>query len=121
MMVLFLSTNKDVTLEAPTARQVEESLDELLRFSDDPKLENDGFLVLALEEKGLLKTQKPPLLQVLASAYGWFVEHIDRADVATRTVRNSVSEQELKAAFFDFLDTAQRPAKLSWRSDRPLN
>ena len=56
MMVLFLSTNKDVTLEAPTARQVEESLDELLRFSDDPKLENDGFLVLALEDKGLLKT-----------------------------------------------------------------
>ena len=69
-MVLFLSADKDRTMKAPTKEQIEESLDELLIFTDDRNLKHEGFLVLALEQPGLVKSLRPPLLQVLASAYG---------------------------------------------------
>ena len=118
MLVLYLSTNKDVTLQSPSKQQVEESLDELLRYTADPGLKNDGFLVLALQQHGVMKTLRPPLLQVLASAYGWFVEHIDQDDVATQTTRNSVSERDLKVAFGRFLESITRPDNLLWRNDQ---
>ena len=116
--VLYLSTNKDLTLQSSSKQQVEESLDELLRYTDDSDLKNDGFLVLALKQHGVMKTLRPPLLQVLASAYGWFVEHIDQDDVAPQTTRNSVSEQNLKVAFGEFLESITRPDNLLWRNDQ---
>ena len=115
MLVLFLSADKDRTMKAPTKEQIEESLDELLIFTDDPKLKHEGFLVLALEQPGLVKLLRPPLLQVLASAYGWFVEHVDQNDVQSQTERNSVSERELKRAFVEFAETVTRPENLAWR------
>ena len=115
MMVLFLSTDKDRTMKAPTKEQIEGALDELLDFTDDRNLKHDGFLVLALEQPGLVKPLRPPLLQVLASAYGWFVEHIDQNDVQSQTVRNSVSEPDLKRAFVEFAETVTRPENLAWR------
>lgn len=118
MFVLYLSTNKDLTLQSPSNQQVEESLDELLRYTDDPDQKNNGFLVLALEQHGVMKTLRPPLLQVLASSYGWFVEHIDQDDVATQTTRNSVSEKDLKVAFEKFLENITRPDNLLWRNDQ---
>ena len=93
-------------------------MDELLRYTDDPDLKNNGFLVLALEQHGVMKTLRPPLLRVLASAYGWLVEHIDQDDVATQTTRNSVSEQDLKVAFEEFPESITRPDNLLWRNDQ---
>ena len=117
MMVLFLSTDKDRTIKAPTKEQVDESLNELLNFTDDRNLKSEGVLVLALEQPGLMKPLRPPLLQVLASAYGWFVEHIDQNDVQSQTVRNSISEPELNRVFVEFSETVTRPENLLWRGE----
>ena len=115
MTVLYLSTNRELSFEAPSKQQIQESLDELLRFTDDPKLENEGFLVLAVERYGLMKRLRPPLLQVMASAYGWFVEYIDKDGLAIQTMRNSVSEKDLEIAFFGFLERTELPGNLLWR------
>ena len=116
-MVIYLSTNRDITFEDPTKQRVQEYLDELLSFTDDPNLQKEGFLVLAVEQHGILKSLRPPLLQVMASAYGWFVEHIGEDDVAVRTMRNFVSQQDLQIAFFGFLENAKRPDNLRWRKE----
>ena len=114
-MILYLSTNRERTLENPTKQQIRKSLDELLSFTDDPKLENESFLVLAVERYGFMKKLRPPILQVMASAYGWFVEYVDEAGSEVHTMRNSVSEQDLHVAFLGFLENSGRPDNLSWR------
>ena len=115
-MRLFFSADRDLELKDTSMQQVKELLDELLRFTDDPQLENEGSLVLYSEQSGLiLKRQMPPLLQVLASPYGWFVEYINEVGSATQTMRNSVSEKDLEVAFLGFLENPKRPDNLSWR------
>lgn len=115
-MILYLSAHSELEVKDPAKQQVQESLDELLRFTDDAKLKNEGFLVLAVDRSGLTKRLRPPLLQVVASAYGWFVEYLDADGSAIqRTSRNSVSEEALRVAFYNFLKSPGRPDNLSWR------
>ncbi len=118
-MILYFWAKKELVLESPTPQQVEDSLDELLTFTDDPKLKKEGFLLLASDRQGFFKKYKPPILQVLASAYGWFVEYVDEDESISRTPRNAVSEQDLRAAFLRFLENPGRPENLTWREETP--
>ena len=119
-------SENDVFDATPT--QVLSAIEEVLKFTDDPNLENLRFVTLASAPQPsggiwdrltrVFRDPGEPYLQLACSSYGWFIEFLSETNTPIlRTKRNTVPEEVLKDFFIRYLENPTDLPELQWRDN----